>query len=48
MRAAAGGGGMSLYHYYAELALWIAALFLAGCPVGALARKLWDGWRGRA
>jgi len=27
-------------HYYAELALWIAAFFLAGCPLGALARRI--------
>ena len=31
--------------YYAELAVWIGAVFLAGCPLGALARMLRDKWR---
>ena len=31
-----------MIHYYVELALWMAALFLAGCPIGALARWLRD------
>ncbi|MEI8179886.1 hypothetical protein [Aestuariivirga sp.] len=32
-----------MIHYYAELALWMAVLFLIGCPMGALARRLRDG-----
>lgn len=26
-------------HYYAELALWIVAMYFAGCPLGALAYR---------
>lgn len=36
-----------MIHYYAELALWNAAFFLAGCPLGAVARRLWNGRHGR-
>ena len=28
-------------HYYVELALWMMAFYLAGCPLGVLARRLW-------
>lgn len=28
-----------MIHYYIELSLWMAALFLAGCPLGVLARR---------
>ena len=31
-----------MIHYYVELGLWMAGLFLAGCPLGALARRLID------
>jgi hypothetical protein len=34
--------GPGLIHSFAELALWLAAFYLAGCPVGALARGLWN------
>lgn len=34
-----------MIHYYVELALWMAALFLIGCPLGALARRLLDARR---
>lgn len=29
-------------HYYAELALWMTGFYLAGCPLGVLARRLRD------
>lgn len=29
-----------MIHYYGELALWLGLMFLAGCPLGALARAL--------
>jgi hypothetical protein len=29
-----------MIHYGFELALWMAGLFLIGCPLGALARGL--------
>lgn len=28
-----------MIHYYIELSLWMAVLFLAGCPLGVLARR---------
>lgn len=31
-----------MIQYHLELALWLAVLFLAGCPLGALARRLRD------
>lgn len=31
-----------MIHYWIETALWIAVLFLIGCPVGAAARGLLD------
>lgn len=31
-----------MIHYYAELMLWMAGLFLPGGPVGALARRLFE------
>ena len=31
-----------MIHYWLELALWIAGLYLLGCPLGALARRLFD------
>lgn len=34
-----------MIHYYAELALWMAVVFLVGCPLGAFARWLSDRWR---
>lgn len=34
-------------HYYAELALWMVGFYLAGCPLGALARRLFKARRGR-
>lgn len=34
-------------HYYAELALWMTGLYLAGCVAGGVARRLWAGRRGR-
>jgi len=30
-----------------ELALWTGAMFLLGCPLGALARWLFEARRGR-
>ena len=36
-----------MIHVWLELALWMMAFYFAGCPLGALARRLWDGWRGR-
>ena len=33
------------YHYFVELALWMAGFYVAGCPLGALARGLWDRLR---
>lgn len=35
-----------MIHYWTELALWMAAAFLAGCPLGALACRLWWARRG--
>lgn len=29
-----------MIHYYIELGLWMALMFLAGCPLGALARAV--------
>ncbi len=29
-----------MIHYWMELALWMAGLFLLGCPLGAAARGL--------
>lgn len=34
-----------MIHYYLELSLWMAALFLAGCPLGVLARRAFLGRR---
>lgn len=34
-----------MIHYYAELVLWMSALFLLGCPLGAVARHLTLRWR---
>lgn len=31
-----------MIHYYLELTLWMAGLFLLGCPLGALARRFVD------
>lgn len=36
-----------MIHYHAELLLWMAGLFLIGCPLGALARRLFDRRGGR-
>jgi len=33
---------LGLIHYWAELALWMAGLFLLGCPLGALVRRVAD------
>lgn len=34
-----------MIHYYLELSLWMAAMFLAGCPLGVLARRAFLGRR---
>lgn len=36
-----------MIHYYAELALWMTALYFAGCLAGGLALRLFEGRRGR-
>lgn len=41
------GASWGAIHYYAELTLWMAGLFLLGCPLGALSRWLADRRRGR-
>ena len=35
-------GNTAMIHYWIETALWLAVLFLIGCPVGAAARGLLD------
>ena len=36
---------MMQYPLFVELGLWMAGLFLAGCPLGAVARRLFDSRR---
>jgi hypothetical protein len=36
---------MMQYHAYVELGLWMAGLFLVGCPLGVVARRLFDSRR---
>ena len=36
---------MMQYPHFVELGLWMAGLFLAGCPLGAVARRLFDSRR---
>lgn len=35
-----------MIHYYVELILWMSAMFLAGCPLGVLARRAFGGRNG--
>ena len=39
---------MMQYPYFVELGLWMAGLFLAGCPLGVVARRLFALRRGRS
>lgn len=39
---------MMQYQHLVELGLWMAGLFLAGCPLGVLARRVFDWQRGRS
>lgn len=38
---------MMQYPHFVELGLWMAVLFLAGCPLGVVARRLSDRSRRR-
>jgi hypothetical protein len=37
---------MMQYPHFVELGLWMAVLFLAGCPLGVVARRLSESRRG--
>jgi hypothetical protein len=39
---------MMQYPYLIELGLWMAGLFLAGCPLGVVARRGFDRRGGRS
>lgn len=37
-----------MIHVYVELVPWMSVFYVLGCPVGAVARHLWDRRRRRS